>query len=158
MYDTTVQGVLQVHVTCVIIPIMDRLVSGSKLVTFPFKLFPNFPQNFICYYCYFFFFFFIIIIIFFFFFFFFVFFFFFLHFVVYIFVIHCVPQTTIKATVILVNWMYIWYSHMNNVSEGQNLSNSSWGVMWQQRNLFCLFIAKTKDLQKILNWIIPVWL
>ena len=37
MYDTTVQGVLQVHVTCVTIPTMDRLVSGSKLVTFPFK-------------------------------------------------------------------------------------------------------------------------
>jgi hypothetical protein len=52
MYDTTVQGVLQVHVTCVIMPTMNRFVNGSKLVTFPFKLFPNFPQNLICYYSY----------------------------------------------------------------------------------------------------------
>lgn len=81
MYDTTVQGVLQVHITCIIMRTVTRFVSGSKLVIFPFKLFPNFSQNLIYYYCYI----------------------FFLHFILCMFIIHCVPQTRVKATVILVN-------------------------------------------------------
>jgi hypothetical protein len=73
-------------------PLWIDLSVGPRL-TFPFKLFPNFLQNLVCYYCY--------III-------------FLHFVVRIFVIHCVPQTTGKATVILVNWMVtLWTAYKN---------------------------------------------
>jgi len=96
MYDTTVQGVLQVHITCVLLQTMNRFVSGSKLVTFHFKLFPYLSENLICYYCYIF---------------------FFLHFVVHIFIIHCVPQTRVKATVIVVNCVVtLWTACKNTKS------------------------------------------